>query len=128
MTETVGDYRGFSVRPLWRGPRSEGDRLFHSPERVAEARSRAESALAEPFVGVTTDGVAQDGLFPLRIGGRGAVKPVEAARDFLDGLSADQRDLVLLRVDAPEWRKWTNAFASQKVSVTWRVQLRPGQP
>ncbi|MGH7542102.1 MAG: DUF3500 domain-containing protein [Gemmatimonadota bacterium] len=69
----------------------------------AEARG-----LAEPFVGVTTDGTPMPGLFESRSTGV-STEPVRAAADaFLASLSEGQRAKASFPVDDPEWRKWMN--------------------
>lgn len=76
---------------------------FQRMSREAEARG-----LAEPFVGVTTDGTPVPGLFGIRSNGV-STEPVRAAADaFLAALSEEQRARTTFPVDDPEWRKWMN--------------------
>ncbi|MFJ8896431.1 DUF3500 domain-containing protein [Leifsonia sp. NPDC102414] len=63
---------------------------------------------AEPFVGVTSDGVVRDGLYDLRRGGETDPELVAAAEQALAALSADQQRRVRYPVDAPDWRGWSN--------------------
>jgi hypothetical protein len=76
----------------------------------AAARSaRAEAqGLAEAFVGITTDGTPESGLFGIRSTGVTTAPVVEAARAFLAALSDEQRGRTMHPVDDPEWRKWMN--------------------
>lgn len=62
---------------------------------------------AEPFVGVTSDGVPRPGLYPLERGPNDAAV-VSAARGFLRSLNASQRERIVLPIDAPDWRGWSN--------------------
>ncbi|MFK3668969.1 DUF3500 domain-containing protein [Leifsonia aquatica] len=63
---------------------------------------------AEPFVGVTADGVVQEGLYRLQRGGSADDALVSAAERALSVLSDDQRRRVRYPVDAPDWRGWSN--------------------
>nr|WP_246397366.1 DUF3500 domain-containing protein [Leifsonia aquatica] len=63
---------------------------------------------AEPFVGVTADGVVQEGLYRLQRGGTADDTLVSAAERALSVLSDDQRRRVRYPVDAPDWRGWSN--------------------
>ncbi|HSR52940.1 MAG TPA: DUF3500 domain-containing protein [Acidobacteriota bacterium] len=70
---------------------------------------RAEGrGLAEPFVGITTDGEPEQGLFEIRSTGVTTAPVMEAARAFLAVLSEEQRGRTMHPVDDPEWRKWMN--------------------
>ena len=71
--------------------------------------ARAEAAgLADPFKGVTTNGEAVPGLFPVRSTGVSTAPVQHAANAFLSSLTADQRQRTVYSVDDPEWRKWMN--------------------
>jgi hypothetical protein len=63
----------------------------------------------EPLVGVTTDGVPLGGL---DFGGEGydSAPALGALTKFLHALTSKQRGAVLLPLDAPEIRMWSNAF------------------
>jgi hypothetical protein len=80
---------------------------------AAEAR-----ALAEPFVGITTNGTPERGLFPLRSTGVSTEPVRRAADELLAALTPDQRARTLFPVDDPEWRRWSNVhrYARQGVS------------
>lgn len=78
-------------------------------ERFREMSARAEAAgLADPFLGVTTNGEALAGLFPVRSTGVSTQPVKEAAEGFLASLTPDQRGKTVFAVDDPEWRKWMN--------------------
>lgn len=105
-------YRGFGPRPAM-----PDIKLFHGYMAVIPEVDRADFAdlerrLAEPFVGITTDGAVRDGLFD---GGPGASTSavVAAAQAFLESLdSGDQRLAAVQPFDSPHRRKWTNAFTT----------------
>jgi hypothetical protein len=83
------------------------------PAEYAE-RSRRVSAqmesrgLADAFVGVTTAGKTEEGLFPIRSDGVDTAPAVRAATAFLDALLPGQREQTQFGVDDAEWRKWGN--------------------
>lgn len=66
-------------------------------------------ALAEPFKGVTTDGVVKRDLFSLQETGITLQPVVDAAVAFLGTLTAAQRNDASFAIDAVEWRAWNNA-------------------
>ncbi len=78
-------------------------------------------AMAEPFVGVTLDGVVQSGLFPIQATGVSTKPVVMAATKFLATLKPDQKVRSVYSVEDPEWRHWSNVdvgiFARQGVSL-----------
>ncbi len=68
----------------------------------------ATTGLAEPFKGVTRDGIVESGLFPIASTGV-STEPVRIATDhFLASLSPEQRWKTLFSVNDEEWRKWMN--------------------
>jgi len=75
--------------------------------RQMSARAEAEG-LADPFVGITTDGTPIPDLFTIRSTGV-STQPVQAAADaFLGSLTEAQRAETIFPLDDPEWRKWMN--------------------
>jgi len=78
-------------------------------KRFRERSARAEAeGLADPFLGVTTNGEAEAGLFPMHSTGV-STEPVKvAAEHFLVSLTSEQRSETVFAVDDPEWRKWMN--------------------
>ncbi|MDF3311838.1 DUF3500 domain-containing protein [Rhodococcus sp. T2V] len=75
----------------------------------AELPPVVESA-AEPFVGITTDGMTVPDLFHLADEGLDGKRLVRAAEGYLEGLRPEQLTAAVLPLDAPEWRLWINAF------------------
>jgi hypothetical protein len=86
----------------------------------------ARSALAEPFVGVTTDGTPESGLYGIARTGVSTALVADAARDLLGSLDADLRGKMLFAVDDSEWRNWANIhrFPRQGVSL---AEMSPQQ-
>ncbi|GAA0958653.1 DUF3500 domain-containing protein [Virgisporangium aurantiacum] len=95
----VARYRGMTYEEFGR------DRV--SAPFVQDLLAYWKGLYEEPFVGVTSDGVARRGLYPLRPA-EADPAPVEAARAALDLLTAAERDRFTYPVDAPEWRAWSN--------------------
>ena len=77
------------------------------------------AALAEPFVGVTTNGAVEPDLFTIRATGVTTRPVMDAAVAFLDALNADQRATTTFPVDDVEWRDWNNIhrYARKGVSL-----------
>ena len=71
----------------------------------------------EPFVGVTTDGTVEQGLYR-RPEGVNEATIAEAALGVVDALTAEQADAVRYPIDAPERRAWSNPeFVFHRVGV-----------
>src|SRR5919206_3146051 len=71
---------------------------------VSQTLERAAEALAEPFVGMTTNGHVIPGLFPLQQTGV-STQPIQAAAErFLAGLDDAQRTTACFHIDADDWR------------------------
>jgi hypothetical protein len=104
-TEAEG-YGGYTVRP--KGPGSARHWVDPPPENWQRAIARAEAALAEPYRGVTTDGLVVPGLFPLEQTGVSTRPIVNAARAFMSLLDEGQRRVALHPIESPNWRKWAN--------------------
>jgi hypothetical protein len=77
-----------------------------------------QTAITEPFKGVTANGTVTPGLFPIRATGVSTAPVRQAAERFLASLTAEQRALTTYPVDDDEWRKWNNVhrYARQGVS------------
>lgn len=67
-----------------------------------------EALYREPLVGVTTDGQALPGLFPLAPNGAPTEAMMAAAGRLIGRLPAPLRSALMLPVDAREWRRWNN--------------------
>ena len=64
--------------------------------------------LAATFTGVTTNGEVVPDLFEVRSTGVSTASVVEAAGQFLNSLTADQRRKTVFSENDIEWRKWAN--------------------
>jgi len=65
-------------------------------------------ALAEKFVGVTTNGAVEKGLFAIESTGVSTQPVKDAAIAFLNGLTDEQRHITKYAFDDDEWRRWAN--------------------
>ncbi len=66
------------------------------------------AAAAEPFKGITSDGVVIPNLYGLHKTGISTQAIRKAAEAFLASLTAEQRAKTLFPVDTDQWRKWSN--------------------
>ncbi len=74
-------------------------------------------ALAEPFVGVTTNGDVIPDLYAIKATGI-STEPVKlAAEAFLAGLTDVQRAKTVFKADDDEWRKWANQHSYTRQGV-----------
>jgi Protein of unknown function (DUF3500) len=74
----------------------------------------------EPFVGVTTNGTPQRGLFTIRRSGVSTEPVVDAAIRFLASLSEDQRRASTFAADDIEWRRWNNVHRAARTGVAFK--------
>ncbi|MEU2288016.1 DUF3500 domain-containing protein [Streptomyces sp. NPDC013178] len=81
------------------------------PSVAAYELSAAQRNHQQPYVGVTTDGSVQTGLYHLGDTGISSKGAVDAARDFLAMLPENERMVAGLAMESDDWRLWTNAFA-----------------
>ena len=103
MTSSIADYRP-RQRPI-----SSGRALpAPLPEFLAGYIQSGNAAVAEPFKGVTVDGVVRPDLFT--IGQTGiSTRPIqEAAEAFLASLNAEQRAAATFPLESDAWRRWSN--------------------
>jgi hypothetical protein len=107
MTVTRG-FKGFGVRD--RAPSVartyEESRL---PGPLRENMPRLLGLADQPLVGITTDGNAIPGLFPLQPTGIPTTPIADAANAFLACLGEAQRAAATRPVDTRDWRTWHNA-------------------
>jgi hypothetical protein len=78
------------------------------PPFLQSVLDAAAAALAEPLVGISTDGKVRRGLFPLRATGVPTAPLLDAALGFLAALDATQRAKAVLDTEANERRAWFN--------------------
>lgn len=93
------------VRPRTTSARKLSDTL---PEGLQRRLSEADGLISAPLVGVTTDGHAIPGLFPLQDTGLSLSDVREAATAFLGSLDPAQRDGATFPLDSDAWRRWSN--------------------
>jgi hypothetical protein len=75
----------------------------------------------EPFVGVTTDGEVESGLFSIRATGVSTAPVKFAAETFLAGLTDEQRAATAFPADDPEWRMWYNVHRAERQGVSFEA-------
>jgi hypothetical protein len=79
-----------------------------------------QNPLAQPFVGVTTDGTVESGLFAIRSTGVSTGPVRTAALAFLHALTPDQREATTFAADDIEWRDWNNVHRAARKGVSFR--------
>ena len=94
--------------------------LSCSGPAAAQFAEREKAALAEPFVGVTTAGKPEVGLFAVKSTGVSTAPVVAAAKKFLAGLTPAQRKITEFPVDDDEWRKWANVHRYARQGVGFK--------
>ena len=67
-----------------------------------------ERPLAQPFVGITSHGQVEPGLFPIKASGVTTEPVRKAVVAWLASLTAEQKKRATYPVDDIEWRKWAN--------------------
>ena len=103
MTLQLKDFK-VRNRPVVSGRRLAPD----MPEQMAYNLRNAETQIAEPFKGLTTDGQVVPGLFTLRKTGLSNEGMKRAAEAWLDSINPGERDAALFSVDSDAWRRWSN--------------------
>jgi Protein of unknown function (DUF3500) len=86
----------------------EHARLAKLVPHLVEVMAEWDRAYARPFVGVTTDGKPQTGLFKLADEGAPVASAAKAAHHLLQTLSDAERAKLVYPIDAGEWRAWLN--------------------
>jgi hypothetical protein len=79
-----------------------------STERAQTLLTLWASLLAEPFRGITADGVVREGLFERADEGFDPAPAVSAARALLEEASAEERAALAQPLDSEHWREWYN--------------------
>jgi hypothetical protein len=101
----AGESAHFGLRER---PPTPAARPFQLPPRLAPMLDRAKAGLSEPFRGITSGGEIAPGLFTIEKTGVSVAPVVEAARAFLDSLTAEQRQTACFAIGDEAWRKWSN--------------------
>ena len=87
---------------------------------LAQFAAAERNALADPFRGLTTDGVVRPGLFGIRSTGVSTAPVKTAAEAFLAGLTEAQRQATSFAVEDDEWRRWANVHRFARQGVAFR--------
>jgi hypothetical protein len=74
----------------------------------------------EPFRGVTTNGTATRGFFPIAATNVSTAPVRDAAAKFLAALTPEQRAKTTFPVDDSEWRKWNNIHRYVRQGVSFK--------
>jgi hypothetical protein len=74
----------------------------------------------DEFKGVTTDGAVTPGLFSIKSTGVTTRPVMDAAAQFIETLTPDQRKTTLFAADAEEWRRWINVHRATRAGVAFR--------
>src|SRR5215208_606125 len=98
-------YSGFKPRQV---PPTSGRRPFTWPPELTHFRQLAETGMAEPFTGLTTDGTLLEDLFPVRQTGVATGRMRDAAEALLAALTPAQRTDACFPLDSDAWRAWSN--------------------
>ena len=80
----------------------------NAPPPILAVVDERESHLANPFLGVTTNGSARVGLRSLGTSHVSTQPITEATSSFLEALTPEQRQRASFTMDAIEWRMWIN--------------------
>jgi Protein of unknown function (DUF3500) len=78
------------------------------PEFLERMLARGKAEIASPYRGVTTDGEAVSGLFPIMKTGLPLGGVVDAAAAFLASLTPEQRASATFDLENGMWRAWHN--------------------
>jgi hypothetical protein len=97
------------------------------PERLQRKRQAARDAVATPFVGITTEGEPQPGLFPIGRTGVSLESVLTAAEEYLAALDPDQRPNAVFPIDSDVWRAWHNIHPNLMRHGICFADLRPRQ-
>ena len=98
----------------------KGGKKAGGPPGGGNPAGREAAALAEPFVGITTDGRVRPGLFAIKSSGVSTAPVQKAAAAFLAALAPEQRQKTMFPVDDIEWRKWMNGHRYVRQGVSFQ--------
>ncbi|MDN4482990.1 DUF3500 domain-containing protein [Demequina lignilytica] len=113
--EKLAPWRGMSIE--------EFSSIKRSPDFVQALLGDWRALYEQPFVGITTGGVAREGVHPLGEVRPNDPEPVAAARALVDLLDAERREALLHDLDAPDWRAWSNPeFVIHRVGLRLEEQ------
>jgi fructose-1,6-bisphosphatase/inositol monophosphatase family enzyme len=102
----VDGWRRFGIRRL--PSMSARVHVENAPPMILDIVDERAAHLANPLVGVTTDGIIQPGLRTLDEPKVSTRNITESALAFLEVLTPEQRERAKFAMDAAEWRMWIN--------------------
>jgi hypothetical protein len=106
--------RGLTYEVRRRPPLSARELSADLPPPLLENLRNADRILAQPYVGVTTDGIARTGLFPIQKGLGVSAGPVrDAARAWLACLDAEKQAAASFPIESDAWQRWNNTHPFQ---------------
>src|SRR5579871_2769732 len=105
MATTSGTYRGFRIRDRFFGPDKPQMSRAARQKRLQDIIAGSDSV---PFVGVTTNGAPEAGLFSLAPTGVSTDPIRKAATHFIGLLDEEQRRQALQPIAGVEWSLWHN--------------------
>ncbi len=103
---SAAQYYGLGLRK--RQPVAAREAAADVGERFGGMKQAGERLVNEPFVGITTDGTARTGLFPLTRTGVSTEPIRSAAQAFLNALDPSERTQATFDIESDAWRRWWN--------------------
>lgn len=99
-----------NLRPRAARPKTPAKHPFELPPQgvLRTYMARAKETIENPFVGITPDGKVTPGLFSVRKTGISVQPIIDAARDLLAALTAEQKATASFSVDDKAWELWSN--------------------
>ena len=92
---------------------------------IMDIFSEWKNLLAQPFKGITNDGLVKEGLFFLRRESAPTDVATKVARNLLDHLSATEREKTCFDVNSQKWRDWQNTEIYVEVHGLRLESLKP---
>lgn len=124
----MSGYGGYPARPADLYPIQRGIVDFSGvPERHEELLEELARNIADPFVGLTSDGRPRPELYPLEPSELDTTDAADAARVFLAALSPDQLRRARLPIESEQFRAWINAFPPEQPHGVLLEDLEPEQ-
>jgi hypothetical protein len=120
-------YRGYPARKATTG------RVYHGigvdiPPGGRPMMDRLRQAFTEPFMGITSNGQLQNGLYPLQSTGVSTRPVIDAAQAYLNSLRrSDFQRFAQQPLDSPDRRRWINAFPDWMPTGVYLADLEPDE-
>ena len=87
---------------------------------VVRAQRGGPDPATDPFKGITADGRVSPGLFAVRATGVTTRPVMQAAHQFIAGLTPEQRKATVFQADDIEWRRWNNIHRAARAGVSFK--------